>query len=735
MGEEVRRTLRRLERDLPVGLDFEEVVYQPTFIDRSIRDFLVNLGQAFVFVILTMLIFVGLRTGIIIGMLVPMAMLMCITLMPAFDISLQRISIAALIIALGMLVDNGVVVSENILVRLRQEGVDRLAAVCGATAELWKPLLAASLTTICAFLPIATAESAVGEYCYSLFVVVAITLLSSWVLSITFVPFLCYIGLKPKAATGNPEGNFLARGYRRVLVLVLKLRLLFLVVVVGLFLGAGYAFGMVPQIFFPPNEREMFTIDFWQPFGTDLETTSERVADLERALLSDPAVSDGGKVGTVIGQGSPRWYLGLNIEQSSSNYAFLVVTTKTTDGVESCIERTRDLIATRFPDARATVRMLENGTPVGSPVQVRLSGPDVEEMYALRDKIVARMRTIEGIVNVHDDWGEWTKKLRIDVNQDRAKIAGFTSRDVALSLQMQFSGYQFTEYREGRESIPVVLRATGEYRKDLSRIDGLNVYSYSLGNSIPLKQVADATLEWNPSNIRRRNEMRTMTIKADLVGRLASEAIAELQPLVDELEAGGEWVPGYEVEFGGEGEEAAKAQGSITAGLPMAMALLVLVLVSQFNSLRRPAIILLTVPPMLVGIVVGLLLTSAPFGFMAMLGMISLMGIIVNNAIMMIDRIELERVGGLELADAIVSASVKRLRPIVATATTTIVGLIPLAMSGDMMWVPMAVTIISGLAFATVLTLFLCPALYATFFRARYRGYRFEPGILTKVAD
>ncbi len=728
MGAAVKDTLEQLTAELPVGLDTHLFLYQPKYVDRSIRDFTSNLGQAFFFVVVVMLIFCGLRMGLIAGLLIPMAMLMCIGLMPVFNITLQSVSIASLIIALGMLVDNGIVTSENILVRLAG-GDGRLEACSAAVKELWLPLLAASLTTICAFLPIAIAHSDVAEYCLSLFQVVSLTLLCSWLLSITLIPLLCYYFLKPKASRQTFEGK-LYDLYRQCLIFALKRRLLFIAVLLALLGSALWSFRLLPTIFFPPNEREMLLVDFWQPYGTDIRTTYDRSAALEAFIMADPDVLS---VGSFVGEGGPRWYLALNVEQSNPNYANIIINTKNKECVNGLMQRIRDHLAECFPDCRFSVKKLETGPPVGAPIQIRLSGRNVDTIYRLRDRIKAAIAGVPGIANVRDNWGEWTKKLVVDVNQEQAKAAGITSEDVAMSLMSQMSGMEATEFREGREIIPIVLRSKEAFREDLGKIEELNVYSYSTSASIPLRQIAKTALVWQPSNILRRDMIRSMTIQADTQGRFASAIMADIVSKIEALKHSGDWPDGYKAEYAGENKDSAEAQVSIMAGVPLALALLALVLIAQFNSIRRPLIIVLTIPPMFVGIVYGLFLTRCPFGFMAFLGAISLMGIIVNNAIMIIDRIEIERAAGQTLQDAIVVAAQKRCRPILMTAITTIVGLLPLSIQGGPMWAPMANTIIFGLAFATVLTLVLCPILYSLFFRASFRNYTWNREVLTKA--
>ena len=732
LGERVSSRLNELRANMFVGLDANVVVFQPDYVNTAINDFMINLLESFVFVVVIILLFAGLRTGVIAGSLVPMAMLGCIALLPYFDVGLQRISIASLIISLGILVDNGVVVSEAILVRLAS-GEDRLTAATEAVRELWMPLLAASLTTIFAFLPIPLATThSVGEFCSSLFVVVTLTLACSWALSMSMVPMLCYYLLKPKHIIQTFSGR-LYRGYRALLLWSLRHRTVFVGGILACCMIAGWAFQFVPKMFFPPNERAQFTIDFWQPYGTDITATERRVERLEKVLLADEGVAD---VGVFVGHGGPRWYLPLNLEQKNDNLATFVVNTKTVDGVDGVIKRTREALEKGFPDADYSLNRLMNGPPVGAKLQIRLSGPNIETLYRLRDRIVPIVEAQEGVTRVWDDWGQWTKKMIVAVDQDKAREAGLSSFDVAVSLQTAMSGLPASDYREGDTIIPILLRNDEGFRNHLDKLDSLNVYSYDTGVSVPLSQVARTRLEWQPSDIRRRDQSRTMTIKADVAdGFYALSILGKVRPEVQKLMGGGKWPLGYTVEYGGEFEESAEAQAAINANMPLAMGLLVLVLIFQFNSVRRPLIILLTLPPMFIGISTGMLATNSPFGFMPMLGMISLLGIIVNNAIMLIDRIEIQRGRGMGLADAIVLSSMERARPIIMTATTTIIGMVPLSLQGGEMWRPMANLIMSGLTVATVLTLVLCPVLYSFFFRQNFKGYVWDPEVVRRGSD
>ncbi|MBI9112446.1 efflux RND transporter permease subunit [Maridesulfovibrio ferrireducens] len=731
LGKRVTAKLDQLSANLYHGMNYNIVVYQPEYVETAVNNFMINLLESFLFVVLVILAFAGFRTGLVAGSLVPMAMLGCIALMPFFDVALQRISIASLIISLGILVDNGVVVSEAILVKLAA-GEDRMKAVIGAVSELWMPLLAASLTTIFAFLPIPLAESTVGEYCFSLFVVVTLTLLCSWALSMTMIPMLCFYVLKPKVVIQTFSGR-MYNVYRSLLLFCLKHRTAFLSLVLVGCIAAFWGFQFVPKMFFPPNERAQFTIDFWQPFGSDISTTAEEVAKLEKYLLADEGVDS---IGTFIGHGGPRWYLPLNLEQRNDNLATFIVNTRAIEDVDKLIARTRTELKSNYPDADFSLKKLMNGPPVGAPVQIRISGPDQKTLYALRDKIEFLLEATPGVARIWDDWGQWAKKMVVDVDQNKAREAGLSSFDVAMSLQSGMSGYQASTYREGDVNIPIVLRSEDSFRNRLDKLESINVYSYQDGRSVPLSQIATSELVWQPSDIRRRDQTRTMTVKADLYdGYFALQTLDAVRPKIEKMMKSSEWPMGYSVSYGGEFEKSQESQESINANMPLAMGLLVLVLIFQFNSFRRPLIILLTLPPMMCGITPGMILTNSPFGFMPMLGMISLLGIIVNNAIMLIDRIEMQRGKGIELADSIVLASLERARPIIMTATTTIIGMVPLSLQGGEMWRPMANCIMSGLMFATVLTLILCPVLYSLFFKQGFKNYTWNSAVIDKGRD
>ncbi len=725
LGQAVRQAAAELRPDLPVGLELQEMYFQPDFVSRSINEFMLNLGMAVLFVFITMLFFIGLRTGLIAGAILPMAVLLAIALMPVFNVELEKVSIAALIIALGLLVSNGIVMSENILVRMNH-GADRLQAATGAVRELAFPLLASQLTTIFAFMPIATAQSDVGEYCRSLFVVVAIALLGSWLLSLTFTPLLSHTFQRrvPTAASGPTR---VARLYRNLLLAALRRRVIVAGGVVLATLLSILAFQYVPSIFFPPLEREMLVVELQLPSGSDVSVTAQRVREVEELLAGYDEVAS---VGAMIGFGGPRWYLALAPEPTNPAYAMLVVHTRRIADVDYLIPLLREAIDVRQPEVRASVRRLEMGVPVGSPIQVRLSGDDIPSLYNLGDRVRAVLNDTQGIFNIHDDWGEWTKKMVVGVHQDQAKRAGLTSQDISLSLLTQMSGVPVTEFRGEGDLVPVIMRSQARVREDLSALESLHVYSFTTGRNVPLSQVAAISLAWQPSNIHRRDATRTITIKADVSGRYSSDALAEITPRLEALSATADWPQGYVMAVGGEDEESARAQASIIAGFGTAAALLFMVLLVQFNSIRTTILIVLSIIPMMIGVTPGMLLTRTPFGFMAMLGLISLAGIIVNNAILLLDRVKTERKNGLAPDAALIAASLKRFRPILLMAFTAIIGLLPLAVMGGDLWQPMANVMIFGLLTATVLGLIFTPILHALFFGISFRSFVWDPAVL-----
>ena len=725
LGEQVKALMRRLQSQLPIGLEFEILTFQPEEVEVKIGDFVTTLIQAMAIVAVTMLLLMGLRTGLIVASLIPLTLFLSLILMSIFDTGLDQMSLASLIIALGLLVDNAIVMTESILVRM-EAGVGARSAAIDSANELKVPLLTSSVTTSAAFLPIFLAQSSAGEYTGSIFKVVTITLASSWLLALTMIPLLCLMFLKVKKRSARDSlSGPVYRVYRGILIWLLRFRWWTLTVILGFFIVVMSLMQYIPNIFFPPSERSYFKAEFELPEGTAIESTEAMIVDVESHIQRELKSSESGSKGVTgwvayIGSGGPRFVLQHRPEPRRPNYALMVINTTSSSAIPDTMLRIQNYVVDRYPDLRLKQTQIENGPPVKHPIEVRLSGHDTNALFQLVDKVKDKLRSISGTRNIDDDWGLRTKKLIVRIEDARARRAGVSSQDIALSLQTGLSGLEMTEYREGEKIIPVVLRTVAAERQDIGRLEGLNVFAQATGRTVPLSQVADIEIAWQPALVIRRDRLRTVTVSAQLQeGITASEINSQISTWLEEEQR--DWPLGYRFALGGEAEESGKSQQSIAVKLPIAGLIIVMLLVMQFNSIRKPVIILLTIPLGLMGVVIGLLSAGSYFGFMTLLGIISLSGIVINNAIVLLECIKLEMdENGLVPQQAIVVAAQRRLRPILLTTATTVLGLIPLWINGGAMWEPMAIAIIFGLLFATLLTLCIVPVLYAVFFGVNY---------------
>ena len=725
LGRQIEQLVETWNNEYPIGIDFEPVAFQTTTVERKVDEFTGNVGQAIAIVLGIMLLMLGFRTGFIVASLVPTAMVATLVILQFLEISLNQMSLAALIIALGMLVDNAIVMAESIMVEMA-EGKSRVEAAVASARELRIPLLTSSLTTAAAFLPIYLAESTTGEYTGQLFTVVTVTLLCSWILALTLIPLLCVMFLKVQPpAHGDAHETRFYRSYRRLLLGGVRHPFLALLGVIGLFVFSLQGMQYIPNIFFPPSDTPMFTAEIESPVGTAIERNEEIVYEIERFVESELMANDEDQEGVTnwssyVGVGSPRFSLTAVPEPPSPEYSFMLFNTTSRNVVETIIPRLENFCLEQFPDILATIQPLKLGPPVLNPVEVRVSGEDIDVLFGLADSVKAKLAEMPGTKNIGDDWGQRTKKINVNINEPRARRSGITHQDIALSLLSVLSGYDATDYREGDEVIPVVVRSVAADRQDLGKLESLNVYSQTSGQSVPLKQVADLEVEWQPAKIFRRNRLKSVKIFSDVQpGLTAVEVTDQLIPWLEEQQRS--WPLGYVYDLGGEFETSGKGNRSIVEKLPVGGLIIVLLLVGQFNSIRRPLIILLTIPLSLIGVIAGLLITKSYFGFMTLLGIISLSGIVINNAIVLLDRINIEiNENGLSPARAVIEASQRRLRPILLTTMTTVGGLIPLWLGGGPMWEPMAIAIIFGLAFATMLTLGVVPVLYTLFFRVKF---------------
>lgn len=715
LGQRVKTFFDDLVRYYPHGIEFELAYFQPTNVEAKVSEFLDNVVQAVLIVLVVMLFTLGLRTGLIVSTLIPVAMVVTVWVLDLLGESINQMSLAALIIALGLLVDNAIVVSESILVRM-ESGENPFDAATAACRELQVPLLVSSLTTCAAFLPIYLAESAVGEYTGALFVVVSITLLVSWLLALTMTPLLCTKFLKPKPQSAESYDGRFYRMYRRGLRAVLRNRIIAVVFAVVLFVGSLPLWGLVPSIFFPAEDSPMFVAAFNLPPGTSMKTTQEMTKKIDAFLQADLVDEGVENWTTFIGETPPPFTLGFTPSPSQGGYAELMVHVQSAEQAPAIMDRLGRFALDAFPDVSTNIRMLSAGPPVDRPVQVRISGTDMEDVFAIVDKIQTKIRETPGTKNIVDDWGARAKKLTVSIDSDRARRSGVTHQEVATSMQTFLSGMETTRYRERDESIPVILRSLAEERRSLERIQTLSVFSSGAEGPLPLSQVANISLAFEPASIIRRDRYRTVTISAGVQeGTTASEVFAQLKPWLEQEQKS--WPLGYRWEFGGEFESSQKANASIGEKLPIAGLVILLLLIWQFNSLRKTAIILSSIVLAMIGVVLGLVAFRSSFGFMTLLGVISLAGIVINNAIVLLDRIRIEIEDmGRPPVEAVVSAAQQRLRPILLTTLTTVASLIPLYLTGGAMWQPMAVAIMAGLVFSTMLTLVFVPVLYSMFF-------------------
>ena len=735
LGEKVEETLKRIKNSYPYGVEFDVVNFSPTEVENKVNSFASNLVQAIFVVAAVMLVSLGLRTGLIVAFLIPASMVMAMLLMAFFNIGLDQISLAALIIALGMLVDNGIVMTESIMVSMSNGKKPAEAAIESAN-ELRVPLLTSSLTTAAAFLPIFLAESNVGEFTASLFKVVTITLLCSWLLSLTVIPLLCVSFLKVKQQSVDYDSRFY-NGYRRFLTVLLRFRISTLVFTALLFASAIFGLKYVPNIFFPPSDRLYFTVELTLPMGTAIETTETVVNRLEEFISKELTIAarvDAGagnevidKAGqqgvtnwiSYIGSGGTRFVLSHNPEPPGSNYALLVLNTTDNVIIDELIVRLNDFAFDQFPDVLIKAQRISSAAPVNNPVEVRLYGSDTDALFDIMEEVKNEMANVDGLQNITDDWGQRIKKLVVEINQQRALRAGVTNEDIAISLQSGLSGLELTQYREDDKVIPVIFRSVQADRQDIRKLQSLTIYSQSKGTAIPLTQVADIKIVWEPAKILRRDRLKAITIGAQLKpGFTAAEGFNAISPRLEQQAE--QWPFGFRYELGGDAESSKKGNQSIADKLPIAAFIILFLLVAQFNSIRKSVIILTTIPLGLIGVTAGLLIGNSFFGFMTLLGIISLAGIVINNAIVLLERIQLEIDElGLPPYEAIISAAQKRFRPILLTTATTVLGLIPLYLGGGEMWEPMAIAIMAGLLFSTLLTLGVVPVMYALLFRIK----------------
>ncbi len=714
LGKDLSKEVSRLQRDLPIGYSLDWGTFQADQVESSIADFTGNFYQTLAIVLIVVVVFLGMRTGLIVGLGVPLTMLFTLLIMRYFEIPLQRVSIAALIISLGLLVDNGIVVAEDIKTRL-QEGANKIEAAIASGNSLALPLLTSSITTILAFVPLMMAEHRAGEYTYSMSQVVSLALLTSWFFAVTITPLLCaqFIELDPNEPTDAERYNTrFYRLYRRFLDWVLHHKAGFLGGMVILMIFSAQLLKFVPKEFFPPSDRAQFTVNLDMGQGASINQTAEAVAKLNLWLNNPELNPEVASTVSYVGEGGPRFFLSLSPFDPDPNRAMVLVDLKSKKEVQEQMDRTRAYILSNIPETNPDVKPLFLGPSETGTIKLRIVGTDKKTLYRLAQQVKADLQKIDGTVAIEDDWGNQTLGVFVDINAAQAGRSSIAPSDMALSLNAFYSGYPITDYREEDKIIPIMLRAEKSERDTPERISTVNVYSATTGNSVPLLQVASLIPEWDFSQVKRRNFENTITVSARNPDLFAAQLQAKLLPYLKAQP----FPPGYRYEWGGEIEDSAKAQKALFANLPLCLTLAFILLVWQFNSIRRPTIVFLTMPLLIIGGAMGLFFMGATLSFVALLGFLSLGGILINNAIVLIDRIDEERADGKNVHDAVVAASLKRFRPIMMTTLTTVLGLVPLILFGGAMWYGMANVIAFGLTLGTVLTLGVVPVLYVLLF-------------------
>ncbi|MGX5663807.1 efflux RND transporter permease subunit [Diaphorobacter nitroreducens] len=737
LGKALRAAAADIQARLPAGVQLHQVQDQPAAVADSVGEFIKVLIEAVVIVLAVSFISLGLhkggrfgwhvdyRPGLVVAITIPLVLAVTFLAMHYLGIGLHKVSLGSLIIALGLLVDDAIIAVE-MMVRKMEEGYDKVRAATFAYDVTAKPMLTGTLITAAGFLPIGIAKSVTGEYTFAIFAVTVISLVLSWIVSVYFVPYLgtLLLKVKPHAPDAPPPEVFDTPFYHRFRHMVdwcVAHRWITIGATIGIFALGLVGMGRVQQQFFPDSSRPEIMVDLWFPEGTSFAANEAVVRRVEQRLMEQEGVAS---VAAWVGSGTPRFYLPLDQVFPQSNVSQFIVLAKSLPERESLRLRLPRLLAEEVPEARGRVKLLPNGPPVPYPVQFRVVGSDPAVLRERADEVKALMRGNANLIGVNDNWNESVKVVRLEVDQDKARALGVTSQSIAQASRIMFSGSTVGQYREGDRLIEIVLRQAQDEREAISDIGNAYLPTAS-GRSIPLTQIARPVFTWEPGVMWRWNRNYAITVQGDLVEGLQGATVtAQLLPELRALEA--RWQEagenGVRIEVAGAVEESSKGSASIVAGVPVMLFIVFTLLMLQLHSFSRSVLVFLTGPLGIAGVAAALLLLNRPFGFVALLGVIALMGMIQRNSVILIDQIELNRAAGVPAWDAIVAAAVWRLRPIVLTAAAAVLAMIPLSRS--VFWGPMAVAIMGGLVVATVLTLLALPAMYAAWFRVR----RPDPG-------
>ena len=716
MGDALVKRLDELKTMLPFGIEFHKIAIQSEAVTVAISGFLTSLIQAVAIVIVVLMIFMGLRSGVLIGSVLLLTILGTFILMDSAGVMLERISLGALIIALGMLVDNAIVVTEGMLIRI-QRGEDKLKAIRAVVGQNAVPLLGATIIAVLAFASIGTSQDSTGEFCRSLFQVILFSLMLSWLTAVTLTPLLCAMTFKAKSgATGDEDpykGGFY-QIYRNFLVFCIRLKWVTVGLMLVLLVLAIIGFGYIDQSFFPESTSPMFQLEMWMPEGAHIKETEQEAANVENYLQELEGIT---QVVSCIGEGAPRFVLTYTPEKLNSSYAYFLINVDDFKRISTLMPKIQQELEQDFPHAIPVTFRLTLGPGEATKIQARFIGPDDAVLRDLVDQAIAIMHEDGGMVGVQSDWRGMVKHYRPLLAEVQARKNGIDRPDVGRALKEAFEGKDVGIYREGDNLIPIISRPPAEEREDVAEAQNLQIWSPAAGRNIPMQQViAGYDTKFENSIIMRFNRRRAIIARANPRTGLASNVLARIKPRIEAIPL----PQGYTLEWFGEYRDSADAMASLAGSIPVFVLMMILIVIFLFNNLKQPLIIWLCVPLAIIGVTAGLLLTKQPFGFMSLLGLLSLSGMLIKNAIVLIDQINLEIRSGKGTYQAILDSGVSRMRPVMMAAATTVLGMIPLLF--DAFFIAMAVTIMAGLTFASVLTLIVVPTLYAIFYKAKEEG-------------
>ncbi|MBS1139153.1 MAG: Acriflavin resistance protein [Proteobacteria bacterium] len=745
LGKDLQKQIATVQATLPVGVDIGEAASQPEAVKRSVKAFVQALAEAVAVVMLVTFISLGIRTGLVVAISIPLVLAATFLAMQFFNVGLHKVSLGALVLALGLLVDDAIIAVEMMWVKMEQ-GWERTRAASFAYTSTAGPMLSGTLVTVAGFIPIALAKSSTGEYAFAFFQINAVALLISWLAAVIAIPWLGYkllpdphairrasrfeqnwprlarlvdkIGLNGPGHAEDHDvyGTPFYLRFRQLVGWCVAHRWLVIAITIGLFALSIVGMAKVQKQFFPNSTRLELNVELRLPEGASIAAIDAETKQVEDWLDKDKAKFDQFEhYITYVGSGSPRYYLGLDQQLPSSNVSQFVIVTRSVEAREALRERLIKLFEHNGSGVRGNISRIENGPPVGYPVQYRVSGEDIMTLRKVAAQVADVMRQNPELSNVNMDWSELSKSIEIEIDQDKARLLGVSSQDVAVLLNMSLTGYTVTSFREGEKTIDVILRGDREERSHLSALANLSVPTRA-GKSVPLSQVGHIKYGFEPGLIWRRDRLPTITVRGNLYGKTQPATVVDrIKPEIDGIQA---TLPeGYRISTGGSVEESAKGSSSVVAGIPLFILAVITILMIQLQSVSRVVMVLMTAPLGIIGIALFLLVFNQPFGFMALLGTIALFGMIMRNAVILVDQIEQDMAAGKARREAIVESTVRRFRPIVLTAAAAVLAMIPL--SRNDFFGPMAVAIMGGLIVATALTLLFLPALYAAWYKVK----------------